>query len=453
MLGNLTTSLSKVFNKLSGSQLLSDKNIEQALSEIKSSLIEADVALEVIENFLENVKQKVLKSKGNKNLTVSQQFVKIAHLELTNVLGNKENSLNLKAVPPAVIMVVGLQGVGKTTTISKIAYHLKTKEKKKVLLTSTDVYRAAAIEQLQLLAERNNIDFFSSSQKKPKKIAQSAKKFAIKNMYDVLLVDTAGRLHIDKYMMTEVSDIQKKIDPIESLFLVDAMMGQDAVNTAKAFAEKVNLTGIVLTKTDSEARAGVALSVLSIVKKPIKLMGTGEKITDLEVFHADRIASRLLGMGDMLTLIEDIEKKINLVEVKKTSKKIIKGVFDLSDMRGQLEQMRNMGGIESVISKIPNMSKYAQQIKNKSAEFDDKKITKMVAIINSMTKKERVFSKLIAKKSRKLRIAKGSGTDVIEVNKLLRQFEKMQKVMQKNSTNKMQNILKQFQNIPPPPNL
>jgi signal recognition particle subunit SRP54 len=439
MFDNLTERLSNSFKTLQGKSKLSQSNIKEAIREVRRALLEADVALEVIKAFLDRVQEKALGLKVGEGLNPSQAFIKLVETELTNIIGGENKTLDLKTQPPAVVMVAGLQGAGKTTSIAKLAHYLKERENKKVLVVSADVYRPAAIEQLEVLAKQVGIDFFPSSiDQKPEKIVADAKRHAQKQFHDVLLVDTAGRLHVDSEMMDEIQTLQKQVNPIETLFVVDSMTGQDAAHTAKAFADALPLTGVILTKTDGDARGGAALSVRHITGKPIKFLGVGEKIDALEPFHPDRIVSRLLGMGDVLSLVEEISRKVDHKKAEKSVQKMAKGQFDLSDMRDQLLQMEQMGGMEALMDKMPGMGQIPQSVKNQMMGGVDTK--RMVAIINSMTPKERSHTKLI-KGSRKNRIAKGSGTGPQDVNKLLKQFEKMQKQMKKMGGGKMQKMM------------
>ncbi len=439
MFDNLTDRLANSFKVLQGKNKLSESNIKDAIREVRRALLEADVALEVIKIFLDKVQEKAMGLKVGEGLNPSQAFIKLVETELTQIIGGENKTLDLKAQPPAVVMVAGLQGAGKTTSIAKLARYLKARENKKVLVVSADVYRPAAIKQLEVLAEQVGVAFFPSNiNEKPEKIVANAKKHAQKQFFDVLLVDTAGRLHIDSEMMEEIQVLQKKVNPIETLFVVDAMTGQDAVHTAKVFADTLPLTGVILTKTDGDARGGAALSVRHITGKPIKFLGVGEKVDALEPFHPDRIVSRLLGMGDVLSLIEEIEQKVDHKKAQKSAQKMAKGQFDLEDMRDQLLQMEQMGGMEALMDKMPGMGKIPQSVKNQVMGSMETK--KMVAMINSMTPKERTHTKLI-KGSRKNRIAKGSGTGPQDVNKLLKQFEKMQKQMKKMSGGKMQKMM------------
>ena len=439
MFDNLTDRLSNSFKTLQGKSKLSESNIKEAIREVRRALLEADVALDVIKVFLDRVQEKSIGLKVSEGLSPSQAFIKLVEVELTDIIGGENKTLDLKTQPPAVVMVAGLQGAGKTTSIAKLALYLKERENKKVLVVSADVYRPAAIAQLEVLAKQVEVDFFPSDiSQKPEKIVADAKKFAQQKFHDVLLVDTAGRLHIDEEMMSEIQMLQKKVNPIETLFVVDSMTGQDAAHTAKAFADSLPLTGIILTKTDGDARGGAALSVRHITGKPIKFLGVGEKIDALEPFHPDRVVSRLLGMGDVLSLVEEISRKVDHKKAEKSVKKMASGRFDLDDMRDQLLQMEQMGGMEALMDKMPGMGQIPQSVKNQMMGGVDTK--RMVAIINSMTPKERSHIKLI-KGSRKNRIARGSGTSPQDVNKLLKQFEKMQKQMKKMSGGKMQKMM------------
>ena len=439
MFDNLTERLSNSFRVLQGKHKLSEENIKDAIRQVRRALLEADVALDVIKVFLDQVQTKALGLKVGDGLNPSQAFIKLVESELTKIIGDSNESLQLKTQPPAVVMVAGLQGAGKTTSIAKLALFLKEREKKKVLVVSADVYRPAAIEQLRVLSEQVGVDFYpSSTSDKPENIVLSAKKHAQKQFHDVLLVDTAGRLHVDEQMMNEIKSLQKAVKPIETLFVVDSMTGQDAAHTAKSFADALPLTGVILTKTDGDARGGAALSVRHITGKPIKFLGIGEKIDALEPFHPDRIVSRLLGMGDVLSLVEEISRKVDHKKAQRSANKMSRGQFDLSDMREQLIQMEQMGGMESLIDKLPGMGQIPDSVKNQILGGAQTK--QMVAIINSMTPKERTHIKLI-KGSRKLRIANGSGTNVQSVNKLLKQFEKMQKQMKKMGGSKMKKMM------------
>jgi signal recognition particle subunit SRP54 len=412
------------------------------------ALLEADVALPVVRDFIGQVKERAVGTEVSKSLNPGQVFIKIVQSELESVMGQVNESLNLAAQPPAVVLLAGLQGAGKTTTVGKLAALLKQREKKKVLVVSVDVYRPAAIKQLETLAKEVDVEFFPSSEaQKPIDIANAAIDFARKHFFDVLLVDTAGRLHVDGEMMGEVQALHKAINPIETLFVVDAMTGQDAANTAKAFNDALPLTGVILTKADGDARGGAALSVRHITGKPIKFMGMGEKLDALEAFHPERIASRILGMGDVLSLIEEVERKVDKNKAQKLAQKVQKGKgFDLQDFKEQLEQMRNMGGMTSMMDKMPGMGNMSAQIKDKA---NDKSFVQMESIINSMTPGERTRPDVI-KGGRKRRIAAGSGTQIQDVNRLLKQFTQMQKMMKKMSGGGMKKMMRNMKSMMPP---
>ncbi len=430
MFDTLTERLTRTFKSLRGHARLTEENVQSALREVRFSLIEADVALPVIKDFIDRVKQKALGQEVLNDLNPDQAFVKIVHDELILVMGGERAELDFKTQPPAVFLMAGLQGSGKTTSTAKLARYLKETENKKVMVASVDVYRPAAIQQLKVLAEQIGVTFFpAEAHEQPLAIAQKALDSAKKQYMDVLLLDTAGRLHVDAEMMAEIKALHQAIKPIETLFVVDSMTGQDAANTAKAFHEALPLTGVILTKTDGDARGGAALSVKQITGQPIKFIGSGEKVDALEPFHPERIASRILGMGDILTLIEEVERKADKQASEKLAKKLKKGKsFDLEDFKQQLLQMNNMGGITGMMSKLPGMNQMMPQQAMK--QVSDKAMAQTIAIINSMTPKERRIPKLIAG-SRKKRIALGSGTQIQDVNKLLKQFEQMQKMMKK----------------------
>ena len=426
MLDNLTQRLSGVIKNLRGQARLSETNIQDALREVRMALLEADVALPVVKQFITDVKVAALGQEVIGNLNPGQAFIGVVHRELTKLMGEHNDALNLAAVPPAVILMAGLQGAGKTTTAGKLAKLLRDQQKKKVLLVSCDIYRPAAIEQLRTLAAQQDIDFFASDiTQKPKDIAAAALDFARKHHHDVLIVDTAGRLAIDAAMMDEIKQLHALLDPIETLFVVDAMTGQDAVNTAKAFGAALPLTGIVLTKLDGDARGGAALSVRNITGKPIKFIGVSEKSNGLEAFHPERMASRVLGMGDVLSLIEEAHREVDHVEAEKLANKMKTGKgFDLNDFKAQMVQMRKMGGMSAMMDKLPAQLSQAAA----GAKVDDKAINRLEGIINSMTQAERSKPELI-KASRKRRIAMGAGVQVMHVNQLLNQFEQTQKMM------------------------
>ena len=429
MFNNLSDRLSKTVRNWLGQGRLSEENIQEALREIRLALLEADVALPVVKSFIDNVKAKAIGTDVIKTLSPGQVMVKIVQDELTLLLGEKNDALNLAIKPPAVFLLAGLQGSGKTTSAAKLAKFLTERESKKVLLVSCDVYRPAAIEQLATLAAEIQVDIETSlATENPLAIAERALQRAQKEWYDVLIVDTAGRLHIDADMMAEIATLHTAMNPIETLFVVDSMTGQDAANTAKAFNDALPLTGIILTKTDGDARGGAALSIRHITGKPIKFLGVGERVAALEPFHPDRMASRILGMGDIVSLVEEAQQTMDKVAADKFAKKMQKGKgFDLEDFRDQIAQMNKMGGIQSLMGKLPGMGAVPANIKDK---VNDKSFVQIVAIINSMTPKERRNPDLL-KGSRKKRIANGSGTQVQDVNRLLKQFFDMQTMMKR----------------------
>jgi signal recognition particle subunit SRP54 len=440
MFKNLSQRLSETIKKVSNKNHLTEDNIKNTLRDVRKALLEADVALPVVKSFIDKIKEKSIGLETNKNLTPGQTFLKIVEDELKTTLGSQNEGLNLSSKPPVVILVAGLQGAGKTTSVAKLARYLIENQKKSVALASADVYRPGAIEQLSVLSQNVGASFFSSnSNQKPIDIAKDALDFAKKKVFDILIIDTAGRLAIDEAMMAEISALHKFLNPIETLFVVDAMTGQDAVNTAKIFDEALSLTGVILTKVDSDVRGGAALSVRAVTGKPIKFLGVGEKTEALEVFHPDRLASRILGMGDMMSLIEDVEKKIDKRKAHRLSKKIKRGKsFDLSDFRDQLQQMNKMGGMGDMLEKIPGMSGLSQVAE---ANLANRQFGQMEAIINSMTPKER-RSPDILNGSRKRRIVQGSGTQIQDLNRLLKQHKQMQKMMKKMKKGGMANLMR-----------
>jgi signal recognition particle subunit SRP54 len=427
MLENLTGRLQGVIKNLRGQARLTEDNIKDAMREVRMALLEADVALPVVKDFIAKVKERANGREVLQSLTPGQAVIEVVNEELTELMGKANVALNLAAVPPVVILMAGLQGSGKTTTSGKLAKLLKA-DKKKVLLASADVYRPAAITQLQTLAKQLDVDCFDSNiNQKPIDIAQNTLRFAKANYYDVVIFDTAGRLGIDEAMMAEIKALHAALKPTETLFVVDAMQGQDAVNTAKAFGETLPLTGVVLTKLDGDARGGAALSVRYVTGQPIKFIGVSEKVDGLEPFHPDRMAGRILGMGDVLGLIEQAHKSVDIAEAKKVADKIKSGAkFDLEDFKSQMMQMRKMGGMGALMEKMPaQMASMASKVNNEDAE---KSLRRIEGIINSMTPLERRKPELI-KATRKKRIAAGSGVQVQEVNRLLKQFEETQKMM------------------------
>jgi signal recognition particle subunit SRP54 len=429
MFESLTQRLSSTLQNLRGRGRLSEDNIKESLREVRVALLEADVALPVVMALIESIKARAIGQDVMASLTPGQALIKIVHDEIAAIMGSQASDLNLNVPAPAVILMAGLQGAGKTTTVGKLAKFLKEKRKKKVMVVSCDVYRPAAIQQLETLAKQAGAIFFASNaNQKPEDIARAAIDDARKSFVDVLIVDTAGRLAIDEAMMQEIKALHAAISPVETLFVVDAMTGQDAANTAKAFADALPLTGVVLTKTDGDARGGAALSVRHITGQAIKFVGVGEKLDGLDVFHPDRAASRILDMGDVLSLVEQVQSQVDQQKAQKFAEKVAKGKkFDLNDMRDQLEQMQNMGGLSSLMDKLPGMSQVPDHVKS---QVSGKEVPRMVAIINSMTKKERRNPALL-NGSRRARIAKGSGTTPADVNKMLKQFQQMESMMSK----------------------
>jgi signal recognition particle subunit SRP54 len=447
MLDQLTERLSGVIKTLRGQSRLTESNIQDALREVRVALLEADVALPVVKDFIQDVREQALGQAVLTSLTPGQALVGIVHQALTRLMGAQSEGLNLATQPPAVILMAGLQGSGKTTSSGKLAKLLKEQQKKKVLLVSCDVYRPAAIEQLRVLAQSLEIDWFpSSAEQSPEAIAAAALDHAKRHFHDVLIVDTAGRLAIDDAMMREIQKLHQTVHPIETLFVVDAMQGQDAVNTARAFSEALPLTGIILTKLDGDARGGAALSVRHVTQRPIKFIGVGEKLTGLEAFHPERMASRILGMGDVLSLIEEAHRTVDRAEAEKLANKIKKGQdFDLEDFKAQLVQMKKSGGLGAMMDKLP-----AQLTRNlpANAGMDDRAINRIEGIINAMTPLERRRPELL-KASRKRRIAAGSGVQVQEVNRLLTQFEQMQKMMKMMSKGGLAKMMRGMKGLMP----
>ncbi|MCW8873642.1 MAG: signal recognition particle protein [Xanthomonadales bacterium] len=429
MFENLTERLSRTVQQLRGKGRLTEDGISETLREVRIALLEADVALPVVQAFIGAVREKALGQEILQSLTPGQAMVKLVHDELVQIMGVQNEALDLRAQPPVTVLMAGLQGSGKTTTTAKLARLLIEREKKRVMVVSCDVYRPAAIEQLKTLAAQVGAVFQPSSvDQKPADIARQAVNEARRQMCDVLLVDTAGRLHVDEAMMAEIREVHAAVTPHETLFVVDAMTGQDAATTAAAFNSALPLTGIVLTKTDGDARGGAALSVRQITGKPIKFLGAGEKTDALQPFHPDRVASRILGMGDVLSLVEEVHRKVDHQQAEKLVNKMRKGRgFDLEDFKSQLEQMQNMGGLGGLVDKLPGMGNLPDQVKS---QVDDRQTRQMIAIINSMTPHERHFPDVI-RGSRKKRIALGSGTQIQAVNRLLKQHNQMQKMMKK----------------------
>ena len=426
MFESLTQRLSKIARTLRGEARLTEANVQDALREVRLALLEADVALPVVRDFIARVKEKALGEEVIGSLTPGQALVGVVHRELTALMGGENAALNFAVAPPAVILMAGLQGSGKTTTSAKLAKLLIEEYRKKVLLVSCDVYRPAAIEQLRTLAAQVGADFFPShTGEKPGDIARGALDYARKHYQDVVIVDTAGRLAIDEPMMREIAELHATVSPVETLFVVDSMQGQDAVNVAKAFSDALPLTGVILTKLDGDARGGAALSVRQVTGGPIKFAGVGEKVNGLEAFHPARMASRIIGMGDVLSLVEEAQKTVDVEEAKKLADKFKRGKgFDLEDFKQQIAQMRKMGGLSALVDKLPAQLAQAAQ----GSQVDDGQLKRIEGIINSMTPAERSRPEIL-KASRKRRVAAGAGVTVQEVNRLINQFDQMQKVM------------------------
>lgn len=440
MFDNLTDRLNSTLKKIKGQGKLTELNIKETLREVRMALLEADVALPVVTDFIAKVKEGALGQAVQTSLSPGQALVKVVQDELIKVMGEANETLNLKTNPPAVILMAGLQGAGKTTTVAKLGLWLQKNEKKKVGVVSADIYRPAAIKQLETLANNSELTFFESdSSQDPVDIANNAIEAAKKKFLDVVIVDTAGRLHIDDKMMGEIKALHAAINPIETLFVVDSMTGQDAANTAKAFNDALPLTGVILTKADGDARGGAALSVRHITGKPIKFIGMGEKVDELEPFHPERIASRILGMGDMLSLIEEIEQKADKKKADRLAHKVMKGKgFDLEDFREQLEQMQSMGGVKSMMDKLPGINEVPGHLKD---QVNDKALSRQIGVINSMTMQERRDPDLI-KGSRKRRIAVGCGQELQDVNRILKQYKMMQKMMKRMKKGNLTNMMR-----------
>ncbi|VAW54024.1 Signal recognition particle protein Ffh [hydrothermal vent metagenome] len=448
MFDSLSDRLSKTIKNLRGQGRITEDNIKETMRDVRMALLEADVALPVVRDFVDRVKQRAIGQEVMSSLSPGQALIKIVDEELVMTMGAANEELNLAAQPPAVVLMAGLQGAGKTTTVAKLAKLLQERHKKKVMVVSCDVYRPAAIKQLQTLADQVDATFFpSDSNQNPIEIARSALDAAKKQFQDVLLVDTAGRLHIDDEMMAEIQQIHQAVNPVETLFVVDSMTGQDAANTAKVFNEALELTGVVLTKTDGDARGGAALSIRQITGKPIKFLGSGEKVEALEPFYPDRLASRILGMGDVLSLVEEVQRSVDVKEAEKLATKFKKGIgFDFNDLKAQMEQMMNMGGLGGLLDKMPGMSGKMGALKDK---VNDKDIKRLIAIIQSMTPHERAFPDII-KGSRKKRIAMGAGVQVQDVNKLMKQQMQMKKMMKKMKGGGMKKMMRMMQGKMPP---
>jgi signal recognition particle subunit SRP54 len=446
MLDNLTQRFSQVVKGLRGQARLTDDNIQDALREVRLALLDADVALPVVRDFINGVREKAIGAEVAGSLTPGQALIGVVHRELATLMGGAAAPLSFAVVPPAVILLAGLQGAGKTTTAAKLARLIRQDQKKKVLLVSADVYRPAAIEQLRLLAGQVGVDFFpSSADQQPVAIVEAALDWGRKHYHDVLIVDTAGRLAVDDAMMKEITALHAAVKPVETLFVVDAMQGQDAVNTARAFRDALPLTGVVLTKLDGDSRGGAALSVRQVTGAPIKFAGISEKIDGLEVFHPERMASRILGMGDVLSLLEGAQKNVDLVEAERFAKKVKSGKgFDLADFKAQIGQMRKMGGLAGMLDKLPAELARAAQ----GATMDERRVGRLEGIINSMTPQERAKPELL-KASRKRRIAAGAGVSVQEVNQLLNQFEQTQKMMKMVSKGGMQKMMRGMKGMLP----
>ncbi len=448
MLDNLTQRMARVMKTLRGEARLTESNISDALREVRLALLEADVALPAIKALIAAVKEKAVGEEVIGSLSPGQALIGVVHRELTALMGEAHSGLNLATTPPAIVLMAGLQGAGKTTTVGKLAKLLKETQKKKVLVVSCDVYRPAAIEQLKTVAAQAGVDFFASAVgEKPVDIARNAVDWARKHYHDVLLVDTAGRLSIDEAMMKEIAELHAAVNPVETLFVVDAMLGQDAINTAKAFSDVLPLTGVVLTKLDGDSRGGAALSVRHITGKPIKYAGVGEKLGGIEPFHPERMASCILGMGEVLSLIEEAKKGIDEQKAVEFAKKLKSGkTFDLNDFKEQIGQMRKMGGMSSLMDKLP--AQFAQAAGQLPVGTEDKMVRRIEGIINSMTPAERSKPDLI-KASRKRRIATGAGVQVQEVNRLLNQFEQMQKMMKQFSKGGMGKLMRGMKGMIP----
>lgn len=448
MFDTLSERLGRTIKNLRGQGRLTEDNIKDTLREVRLALLEADVALPVVKQLVEQVRTRALGQEVVSSLSPGQALIKVVNDELVEVMGSAAEPLNLATQPPAIILMAGLQGAGKTTTVGKLARFLKEREKKKVMVVSCDVYRPAAIKQLQTVADGVGALFFDSSpEQSPLDIAKAARAAAKTQVADVLIVDTAGRLAIDEAMMGEIRQLHDSLQPIETLFVVDSMTGQDAATTAAAFGAALPLTGVVLTKTDGDARGGAALSVRVVTGKPIKFLGSGEKSDALETFHPDRVASRILGMGDVVSLVEEVTQKVDQTKAEKFARKMQKGgAFDLNDLKEQLEQMANMGGMAAMMDKLPGMANVPEAAK---AQVNDKQFIHMIALVNSMTPQERRFPAIL-KGSRKKRIAMGAGLQVQDLNKLLKQHQQMSRMMKKMKGGGMKKMMRAMQGRMPP---
>jgi signal recognition particle subunit SRP54 len=429
MFDNLSDNLNKVFHKLKGKGIISEEDVNLAMREVRIALLEADVALPVVKDFISRVKEKAVGEAVVRSVSPAQMVIKIVSDELERTLGSEDTEINLRAVPPAVVMMVGLQGSGKTTSTGKIALRLRSKENKKILMASLDIYRPAAQEQLETLGKQVSIDTLEIiKDQKPIDIAKRALEKGKLEAYDIVMLDTAGRLHIDDDLMQELQDVKKATNPVETLLVADALTGQDAVNVAKAFNEKIGVTGIVLTRVDGDGRGGAALSMREVTGCPIKFLGVGEKLSEIEPFHADRIASRILGMGDIVSLVEKASEDIDQEDAQKMLKKARKGEFNFNDLKKQLQQIKKMGGMGGLMKMMPGMGKI--KAKMDEANVDEKVLDQQIAIIDSMTEKERENPKLM-NPSRKKRISTGCGRDIQEINKLVKQQKQMTQMMKK----------------------
>jgi len=448
MFDKLTERLGAVLDVVRGRGRITEENIADALRQVRVALLEADVALPVVKAFIESVKARAVGAEVSRSLTPGQTFIKIIHEELVNAIGGESAGLNLRVQPPLVVLLAGLQGAGKTTTAGKLARWLQSQNRKRVLLASADVHRPAAILQLERLAKQLDVGFFpSSTQSKAEDIAAGALVQARQGLYDALIVDSAGRLHVDAEMMDEIRRIDAVLNPHERLFVVDSMAGQDAVNAARAFGEALELTGVILTKADGDARGGAALSVRHVTGKPIVFMGVGEKIDALEPFHPQRVASRILGMGDVLSLVEQVEQQVDREKAETLARKLTRGhEFDFTDLRDQLHQLQQMGGIGALVDKLPAELSGAA---SRASDLDERQLRRQIAIINSMTPRERRRPNLIDG-SRKRRIAGGAGVQVQDVNRLLKQFLQMQKTMKRFSKGGLQKLLRGMGGRMPP---